>query len=124
MSIKTLTAKILKLMPDIGKCQFKFLVDFFCLIVACRGRVNFCNLARQGAYGEGAYRRHFGKDFDFLGFGRRLVENFCGGGACPLPSTLVFFAKAAGTRMVWVIFGRVAPGGGAKGFGNRGHRCA
>ena len=79
MSIKTLTAKILKLMPDIGKCQFKFLVDFFCLIVACRGRVNFCNLARQGAYGEGAYRRHFGKDFDFLGFGRRLVENFCGG---------------------------------------------
>ncbi len=40
MRVETLTAKILSLMPKVGKCQRKFLIHFFGLMIAFRGRAN------------------------------------------------------------------------------------
>jgi len=77
MRVETLTQKILSFMQNIGKSQEKFLVHFFALLVAFRGRANFENLARQGIYHESSYRNHFDKDFDFLKFNRLLVEQHC-----------------------------------------------
>jgi hypothetical protein len=64
-------------MQNIGKSQAKFLVHFFTLLIAFRGRANFENLARQGEYNESTYRNNFDKDFDFLNFNRLLVEQTC-----------------------------------------------
>ncbi len=77
MRVKTLTAKILSLMPKIGKCQVKFLTHFFTLMIAFRGRANFENLARQGSYNESTYRNNFDKDFDFLKFNSLLIASCC-----------------------------------------------
>lgn len=77
MRVETLTLKILSLMQNIGKSQAKFLVHFFTLLIAFRGRANFENLARQGKYNESTYRNNFDKDFDFLNFNRLLVEQYC-----------------------------------------------
>jgi hypothetical protein len=46
MSVKTLTAKILSQMLKVGKSQEKFLIHFFTLLIAFRGRANFENLGR------------------------------------------------------------------------------
>jgi len=77
MSVETLTAKILSQLPNIGKCQQKFLTHFFTLIIAFRGRANFENLARQGQYNESTYRNNFDKDFDFFEFNKQLIELSC-----------------------------------------------
>jgi len=77
MSVETLTAKILSRMPKIGKCQRKFLIHFFTLMIAFRGRANFENLARQGHYNESTYRNNFDKDFDFFEFNKQLIESSC-----------------------------------------------
>ena len=74
MSVKTLTAKILSQMLKVGKSQEKFLIHFFTLLIAFRGRANFENLGRQGPYHESTYRNNFDKEFDFLQFNRLLVE--------------------------------------------------
>lgn len=77
MRVETLTLKILSLMQNVGKSQAKFLVHFFTLVIAFRGRANFENLARQGNYNESTYRNNFDKDFDFLKFNQLLVEQYC-----------------------------------------------
>lgn len=77
MSIKTLTANILSKIPNIGKCQSKFLIHLFWLIIACRGKVNFENLGRQGKLNEGTYRNNFDKPFDFLRFNQELIDMVC-----------------------------------------------
>lgn len=77
MRVETLTAKILSQMPKVGKSQEKFLMHFFELIIAFRGRANFENLGRQGKYNESTYRNNFDKDFDFLEFNRKLIELVC-----------------------------------------------
>jgi len=77
MRVETLTANILSLMPKVGKCQCKFLIHFFGLMIAFRGRANFENFSRQGQFNESTYRNNFDKDFDFLQFNRLLVESYC-----------------------------------------------
>ena len=77
MRAETLTAKILSQMPKVGKCQCKFLIHFFSLMIAFRGRANFENLSRQGHYNESTYRNNFDKGFDFLEFNRLLVDSYC-----------------------------------------------
>jgi len=77
MSIKILTANILSKIPNIGKCQSKFLIHLFWLIIACRGKVNFENLGRQGKLNEGTYRNNFDKPFDFLRFNQELIDLVC-----------------------------------------------
>lgn len=77
MRVETLTAKILSLMPKVGKCQRKFLNHFFTLMIAFRGRANFENLARQGQFNESTYRNNFDKDFDYFGFNQKLIAQSC-----------------------------------------------
>lgn len=79
MRVETLTAKILSLMPKVGKCQYKFLLHFFSLLISFRGRANFINLARQGEYNESSYRNNYDKDFDFLAFNKQLIKSSCEG---------------------------------------------
>lgn len=61
-------------MSNIGRWQFKFILDLFPLQLALRGRYNFCNMARWGDYREYTYRNNYGLAFDWLAFNRFLVE--------------------------------------------------
>ena len=42
-----------------------------------RGRYNFLNMARYGAYSEQSYRNNFEKPFDFIGFNAELIDQSC-----------------------------------------------
>ena len=65
-------------MPNIGKCQLKFMCEVLIISLRLRGRVNFLNLARYGNYSEQYYRQNFRKDFDFKQFNRSLIEELTG----------------------------------------------
>lgn len=74
MNVRTLTEQILIKMSNIGRWQFKFILDLFPLLLALRGRYNFCNMARWGDYREYTYRNNYGRAFGWLAFNRFLVE--------------------------------------------------
>jgi hypothetical protein len=74
MNVKTLTAQILRKMPNIKRWQFKFISTLPSLLLAMRGRYNFFNMARWGDYEEGAYRENYGRSFDWLQFNVLLAE--------------------------------------------------
>lgn len=74
MNVRTLTEQILIKMSNIGRWQFKFILDLFPLLLALRGRYNFCNMARWGDYREYTYRNNYGRAFDWLDFNSFLVE--------------------------------------------------
>ncbi len=74
MNVRTLTEQILIKMSNIGRWQFKFILDLFPLLLALRGRYNFCNMARWGDYREYTYRNNYGRAFDWLAFNSFLVE--------------------------------------------------
>ena len=46
------------------------------LLLAMRGRYNFCNMARWGHYGESTFRENFSRSFDWLEFNTLLAEQF------------------------------------------------
>lgn len=77
MSIKTLTANILSLIPKVDKWQEKFIIHLFWLLLSMRGRVNFEQLGRYSHYNESTFRNNFDKPFDFLSFNQKLVETVC-----------------------------------------------
>jgi len=79
MSVETLTASILRKMPDIGKWQSKFLPHLFWLLLSLRGKYNFENMSRYGELNESTYRRNYGRSFDFLRFNQLLFEEVCEG---------------------------------------------
>ena len=56
MSIKILTAQILKKIHNITKGQGNFMLDLFCILLTYRRRHNFGNLSRYGSYHEQSYR--------------------------------------------------------------------
>lgn len=70
-----LISTIVSEMPDVGKPQAKFLETLFPTILATRGPVNFRNLSRYSAFSEKTYSRQFAKEFDFMTFNRRLIDN-------------------------------------------------
>jgi hypothetical protein len=60
----TLVNQILKQMPALAKPQAKFLTFLFVIVLARRGRCNFRNLSRYGAYCERTIARQFRREFD------------------------------------------------------------
>ena len=62
-------------MSNISKWQTIFLVTNFELQL--RGRHNFLNMSRYGAYNESAYRENYGRDFDFKKFNVGLIKMSC-----------------------------------------------
>mgnify|MGYP000409817363 CR=1 FL=1 len=76
MNIKTLTEQILRKMSSIGSWQFKFMSNLFSLLLAMRGRYNFCNMARWSSSVESTFRDNYAKSFAWLEFNRLLVEQY------------------------------------------------
>jgi Transposase DDE domain len=65
-------------MPDITKCQFKFIPHVMRLFLSIRGRLNYLNLERHGDYCEQSFRLNYEKDFAFKTYNRELIQTYCG----------------------------------------------
>lgn len=78
MKVETFTASILRKMPEIGKCQLKFIPHIVHLFLSIRSRVNYLMLQRYGKYSEQSYRLNFAKEFDFKTFNKELITSYCG----------------------------------------------
>lgn len=76
MNVKTLTEQILRKMSSIGSWQFKFMSHLFSLLLAMRGRYNFCNMARWGSTVESTFRDNYAKPFAWLEFNRLLADHY------------------------------------------------
>ena len=66
-------------MSSIGSWQFKFMSNLFSLLLAMRGRYNFCNMARWSSTVESTFRDNYAKSFSWLEFNRLLVEQYLSG---------------------------------------------
>ena len=60
-------------MSKINQCRKDFILEVFILFLSIKGRINFLQLARFGAFGEQRYRQQFEKPFPFLDFNKELV---------------------------------------------------
>lgn len=76
MNVKTLTEQILIKISSIKSWQFKFMSNLFSLLLAMRGRYNFCNMARWSSSVESTFRDNYAKTFAWLEFNRLLVEQY------------------------------------------------
>lgn len=74
MSIETLVVQILDKMPTIGSWSNKFWKHFLIVMLVCRGKHNFTNLARYSNLSETTIRNRFAKGFDFLSFNGHLHD--------------------------------------------------
>jgi hypothetical protein len=70
---KTLIINTLNKMSKINQCRKDFILEVFILFLSIKGRLNFLQLARFGAFGEQRYRQQFEKPFPFLDFNKELV---------------------------------------------------
>ncbi|MEJ7709603.1 MAG: transposase [Pyrinomonadaceae bacterium] len=69
----TVVTQILNQMPGLTKPQRKFLPLLLATMLAARGRLNFCNLARYSPYSERTHRRQFQQAFDFPLFNQQAI---------------------------------------------------
>lgn len=76
MNVKTLTEQILRKMSSLGSWQFKFMSNLFSLLLAMRGRYNFCNMGRWSPAVESTFRDNYAKAFAWLEFNRLLAEQY------------------------------------------------
>lgn len=76
MNVKTLTEQILRKMSSIGSWQYKFMSSLFSLLLAMRGRYNFCNMARWSSTVESTFRDNYAKPFAWLEFNGLLVSQY------------------------------------------------
>ena len=76
MNVKPLTEQILQKMSSIGSWQFKFMSNLFSLLLAMRGRYNFCNMARWSSAVESTFRDNYAKAFAWIEFNRLLAEQY------------------------------------------------
>jgi len=76
MNVKTLTEQILIKMSSIGSWQFKFMSNLFSLLLAMRGRYNFCNMARWSSTVESTFRENYAKPFAWLEFNSLLAKQY------------------------------------------------
>jgi hypothetical protein len=76
--INTFTGTILQKMPDINKCQRKFIQHLLLLFLSMRQRMNYMMMSRHGVYCEQTYRIQFSKEFDFKAFNTHLINEHCG----------------------------------------------
>lgn len=108
MNVKTLTEQILRKMANIGSWQFKFVSNLFSLLLAMRGRYNFCNMARWGSTVESTFRDNYTKSFAWLEF-NRLLANQALSGDLAIAFDPSFLPKSGAHRVVsirqdWAIF--------------------
>ena len=75
MSIEILVLQILDKMPTIKSWTKKFWSQIFLIMLTCRGRHNFTNLARYSSLDEATIRNQFAKPFDFLSFNNHLINS-------------------------------------------------
>ena len=85
MNVKTLTEQtclpavsrqVLRKMSSLGSWQFKFMSNLFSLLLAMRGRYNFCNMGRWSPAVESTFRDNYAKAFAWLEFNRLLAEQY------------------------------------------------
>jgi hypothetical protein len=69
----TIVTATIDQLPRLTKPQRKFVTALLLTILALRGRVNFRNLARYGAYDERTYGRQFRRSFPWVEFHRRVL---------------------------------------------------
>jgi hypothetical protein len=70
----TVVTDTLNQLPGLAKPQRKFIAALLATILALRGRVNYRNLARYGAYSERTYSRQFQRPFPWLEFHARTLQ--------------------------------------------------
>lgn len=73
-SLKNIVQRIFSKMGKTGKVQQKFLLTLFCSIFILCGRVNFTNLSRYSNLSERTYRRQYVKQFEFMEFNQKVIE--------------------------------------------------
>ena len=71
---RTLTEQILIEIFSIGSWQYKFMSNLFLLLLAMRGRYNFCNMSQWRSTVESTFRDNYGRTFTWLEFDGLLCE--------------------------------------------------
>jgi hypothetical protein len=74
MTVATIVSAILQQMPEIKGYQKKFLAPIILLFMGIRGKINFKQMSRYGAYNETSYHTHFEASFDHASFNKKLVS--------------------------------------------------
>lgn len=75
--MKTRIVNLLAQLEGMTPVRQKFLAHIFVLFLSMRGRLNFANMARYGAYSEKTYRTHFALPFDFFAFNVLSITQTC-----------------------------------------------
>ncbi len=73
---ETLIVTILSKMSGMGNCQVRFIRHILLVYLRLRGRYNFANMSRYGAYSEQTYWSNFAKGFDWP-FNGQLIQEKC-----------------------------------------------
>ncbi len=92
----TVVTQILNQMPGLTKPQRKFLPVLFATILAARGRLNFCNLARYSPYSERTHRRQFQQAFDFPLFNHQAIAQVTSASSSLLVAQDATFIRKSG----------------------------
>jgi len=71
----TVVTATLEQVPGLSKPRRKFLAALIATILAVRGRVNYRNLARYGAYCERSYARQFAQPFPWLEYHAQVIQD-------------------------------------------------
>lgn len=71
----TVVTATLEHVPGLSKPRRKFLAALIATILAVRGRVNYRNLARYGAYCERSYARQFAQPFPWVAYHAQVIQN-------------------------------------------------
>jgi hypothetical protein len=72
----TIVTATLNQLPELTKPRRNFMVALFATILAVRGRANYRNLARYGAYCEHTYARHFAQPFPWLAYHAQVLRDY------------------------------------------------
>lgn len=70
----TIVTDTLKQVPGLSKPRRTFVAALIATILAVRGRVNYRNLARYGAYCERTYARQFAQSFPWLAYHAQVIQ--------------------------------------------------
>lgn len=66
--------QILEKMPGVSRGQKQFMIVVIATMYGMRGKATFVNLSRYSELNEKTYRRHYGQEFDFMGFNLELIK--------------------------------------------------
>lgn len=71
----TIVRTTLEQLSELSKPRRKFWASLCATILALRGRFNYRNLARYGAYCEHSYARHFAQPFPWLAYHAQVIQS-------------------------------------------------